>query len=353
MRVCRTALRRAAAPIVAGVVAIVALAVPAGAVAAPSVATASYNLGTTLLPQPQLEGRFVRMPVRLWGAIAAPTAAGPHPVVIIAHGAHGDNCPGEYTEWPCFAREQRNDLGLRYLATALAGAGFVAVVPDLNGAYSGGWGEPAEARRFPQIVNATVASLAAANRGRRSFGVPLKGRVDLSRIGVVGHSRGGLNILRWADGRSAVRSVMLIAPAFAGNVRTLDRPTTVVLGTCDGDTGLTGGRYLNAARTRGRITPAWKVLVTGANHNDYNTTLVRLGNDDSAPTTAAAPGSCEKALRPPAAAQQSWLAQVAVDHFTTTMLGTSPAPWEGATTGTGTTALYGLGVAIARLGPVS
>ena len=96
-----------------------------------------------LFPQPRLPARLTNMPIRLWGTVAAPATPGPHPVVLIAHGAHGDNCPviGDGDSWPCWKREQRNDLGFRSLVKALAAQGFVAIAPDVNGAYSGGWGE--------------------------------------------------------------------------------------------------------------------------------------------------------------------------------------------------------------------
>ncbi len=109
--------------------------VPAGAIVAQD-----YDLGIRQFRQPGLTGRLARMPIRLWGTVAAPADPGPHPVVLVAHGAHGDNCPGEYGTWPCFAREQRNDLGLRYLVKALARVGFVAFAPDLNAAHTGGLG---------------------------------------------------------------------------------------------------------------------------------------------------------------------------------------------------------------------
>ncbi len=87
-----------------------------------------YDLGVRPFPQPRLPVRLANMPIRLWGTIAAPATPGPHPVVLIAHGAHGDNCPivGDGDSWPCWKREQRNDLGFRSLVKALAAEGFVA-----------------------------------------------------------------------------------------------------------------------------------------------------------------------------------------------------------------------------------
>jgi len=349
---------------------VAALAAPAFAVSAPEsaprsasedgVAAADYDLGVRKLPQPGQKGPFATMPIRIWGTIAGPTTAGPHPVVLVAHGAHGDNCPGEFGTWPCFAREQRNDLGLRYLVRSLAAAGFVAVAPDLNAAYSGGWGEGRnrEPRRFRQVVDTTLEALAAAGRGEPTrLGIPLAGQVDLGTVGVIGHSRGGMNALRWAKGRATVRSMLLLAPFYDPTVGYADVPTTLVLGTCDGDTRLSGAGYFSAAtRSGGRTGPAWRLQVTGPNHNYYNRTLVALRNDDAAPTSAARPGSCTKQRRPAAGTQQAWLASVVRDHFTNTLLGAPAASWQQAGAPAAQT-LYGLAVRTAayrppaRLGP--
>lgn len=297
-------------------------------VTAPTAAAARYDLGVREVPQPDLQGKFAQMPVRLWGAVAAPSTSGPHPVVLVAHGAHGDGCPGEFGDWPCFDIERRNDLGLEYLVDALAQAGFVAIAPDVNSAYTGGWGEipDQESKRFRAVADATLAAVAAAGNGEPvDLGVPLAGRVDLTRVGVLGHSRGGLNVLRWASGNATVKSAFLLAPAYDRAVRPLNVPTTLVLGTCDGDTGLDGAGYLRSSRLQ---SPAWKLTVGGANHNFYNRTL---RDDDAAPTRGETKRNCRKGARPTARAQQDWLARVAADHFAYTLLVTRPKAWQRST----------------------
>jgi dienelactone hydrolase len=269
--------------------------------------------------------------------------------VVIAHGAHGDGCPGEFAEWPCFAVEQRNDIGLTGLVRALAEAGFVAIAPDINGAYTGGYGEPREKQRFRQIVDATLGALDHAGAGGANrFGVPLAGQVDLGRVGVIGHSRGGMNVVRWATGRATVRSALLVAPFFDPAVALPDIPTTVLVGTCDGDTRLTGGRYITAARRAGtRATPAWRLAVARANHNFYNRALVRLRLDDAREDPPAGTVACVPARRPTGAQQQAFLASVARDHFGATLLGAAPAAWQdlGAAV---PSSVHGLDVSVAR-----
>lgn len=299
-----------------------------GAPKSQAIVARDYDLGVQPFPQPGLTGRLSSMPIRLWGTIAAPAGPGPHPVVVVAHGAHGDNCPVvmDADTWPCWKQERRSDLGFRWLVRALAKAGFVAVAPDVNAAYSGGWGEIAgkEERRFRQVVDATVAELALASAGARTeFGLSLQRKVDLSRLGLLGHSRGGMNVLAWAT-QENVRSVFLVRP-FADPAKRIGRatPATVLLGTCDFDTRLEGGRYFAALRGKPRGAPAYQVVLTGANHNSYNQTLVTVGNDDA----AGAKGACGPARRVTASRQQAFLRQLAIDHFRVTLLGAAPAAW--------------------------
>jgi dienelactone hydrolase len=314
--------------------------------AADEIVAKDYDIGVRLFPQPGLKGRLAKMPIRLWGTIAAPATPGPHPVVVIAHGAHGDNCPGEYGEWPCWRREQRNDLGFRSLVKALAAQGFVAIAPDVNAAYTGGWGEipSKEVVRFRQVMDATIAQLALASAGSPTrFGIPLDGKVDRSRLGLLGHSRGGMNVLRWSKTKNA-RSIFLLAPFFDPAQRVPDVPATILLGMCDFDTHQDGARYFTALRGKPRTAPAYQLTLTGANHNFYNQTLVALKQDDA----EGQKGRCTKPLRLKAAAQQAFLAQVALDHFGNSLLGTEPAPWI-ASPASGE--LYGQRVAVKSVTP--
>ena len=303
---------------------------------APEVQVSTYDLGVTRFAEPGQTGRFARIPIRLWGVVGVPAGAGPAPVVVIAHGRHGDNCPGEYAEWPCFSVEQRNDLGMTYLVRALARAGVVAIAPDVNAAYTGGFAEltaDAEHRRFNEIVDASLAALTAASAGSPTrFTLPLQGRVDPTRVGILGHSRGGLNALDWAGKNTAlVKSVVLVAPFFDPSETVPDVPTTLILGTCDRDTGTSGAGYLSAARTSTRTAPSWRLVVRGANHNSYNATLVRLRMDDA----SEAKGRCARAQRPRATGLQAFLGRVAGNQFANTLLGAPAAPWQlaGATSG--------------------
>jgi dienelactone hydrolase len=182
----------------------------------------------------------------------------------------------------------------------------------------------------------------ASAGGPNRFSIPLQGRVAPTRIGVIGHSRGGKNLLRWAAAnQAAVGAIVLVAPLFDRSVPVPDVPTAMLLGTCDDDTGRTGAGYLaTARRSPGRTQPFWSLTMRGANHNFYNRTLVRLRNDDA----AGARGRCARSRRPKATGQQAFLVRIAWDHLTRSLLAAPAAPWQrpGATSGS----LYGQRVAL-------
>jgi dienelactone hydrolase len=280
------------------------------------------------------------MPVRLRGAIGAPLRPGPHPTVLLLHGRNDPGCPlGELDSdtWPCFARENRYDLGLRHVVRSLAERGIVAVAPSLGGAFTGGWGEPNDADRWPRIVNRTLGQVAreAATGGGR-FGVALEGRVDLRRIGLLGHSLSGHHVVRGARrradntspadiarGRGPIDALFLLTPVAQGAVLP-DLPTAIVLASCDGDTGPMGRVYLRQARRQpDRTRPVALARLEGANHNYFNRTLAQLGADD-APTEMR---RCRRPRRLTARAQQRWLDLAAADFFASTLRGARRPAW--------------------------
>ena len=297
----------------------------AGSEAGAVEAAADYDLGVVEIPDAGPRGPI---PVRIWGTIAVPQGPGPHPVVLVAHGRHDNGCPGDdfdSTVWPCFEVEQRNDLGMRHVVEAIAAGGAIALSPDLNGAYTGGWGEPDDRSRWSAIVDATLAQLeqeASAGGGR--FGIELAGRVDLADLGVLAHSRSGLNAVLFARRETAVDSLFLLAPA-ADNAKLPDLPTAIVLASCDGDIGGEGRRYLKRARRdRDRSEPVVLVTLERANHNYFNRTLSDLGTDDSLGTGLA---QCRPRHRISAAAQRRWLDAASADFFAAELLGARPPDW--------------------------
>ena len=172
-------------------------ALPAEGIAPASPKAVEYNLGETTITQARFpeDSRFRNMPVRLNGVIAVPDeGAGPFPVVLILHGTH-PGCPeiDHVDRWPCDPADERpNYRGFGYLAEHLAANGYVALSININAENTFGFGEPTPGERLKQIVDKHLQALAAASAGGdNQFGVDLKGKADMRRLALAGHSRGG------------------------------------------------------------------------------------------------------------------------------------------------------------------
>jgi dienelactone hydrolase len=297
----------------------------AGPASADAATVRNYDLGVVSMPDPGPKGPI---PIRLWGAIGVPGGPGPHPLVIVAHGRHGDNCPigpGDAPTWPCFNREQRNDLGLGHIVKALARRGVAAVSPDLNGAYTAGWGEPNDPLRWRRIVLRTIEEIRAdVTSGGSHFGIQLGGRIRMGRIGLLGHSLSGLNALRMARTGAPFRSLFLLAPVF-GSALPRDMETVVVAARCDADVGGEPRRFFEQAqRQEGRDGPVFFIRLEGANHNFFNRTLSGLRREDG--RVGQAPG-CRRQDRLTAGQQQNWIDRAGGAFFAAELRGADRPRW--------------------------
>ncbi|HUK13435.1 MAG TPA: hypothetical protein VLW17_09030 [Thermoanaerobaculaceae bacterium] len=201
-----------------------------------------FGAGAALVTEPVDAAPFVKgnegfkMKVRRWfwgfdpsrfprnGRVWYPDGAGPFPLVLVVHGNHG---MAEYS-----------DPGYAYLCGHLASHGFIAVSVDenfFNGYWAGGLENENDGRAF-----LLLAHLALWREWSAASGNPFAGKVDMSRIALVGHSRGGeaaaiagaLNRLsRYPDDATvalphgfAIRSIVAIAPS-DGQYSPAGRPT--------------------------------------------------------------------------------------------------------------------------------
>lgn len=274
-----------------------------------------YDLGTITLSQTGVADEFATMPLPLTGLLGLPNGTDPFPLVVILHGRHG-GCHFVVdgpSQWPCPAdTETRYDEGFAYLAQALTEAGYGVVVPNFNAAFSATYGAIPGIRntladqRSPQILDAHLTRLAAANRGEdpgfgRALTDQLVGRVDWTRLAMVGHSMGGgaaaLSAMirqdramgaagQVADGLGPVAALVLVGPTRSHPIASRpdayqlpDVPTAVLIGGCDRDIFDLSSLYYveTAAQDPNRTTLATSVIVLGANHNFFN---AAVGEDD-------------------------------------------------------------------------
>jgi hypothetical protein len=273
-----------------------------------------FDLGDAVLTQGEtVPERFGQMPVQLSGLIAAPPAGDHLPVAVIIHGSHGTGCSSENgmtEDWPCPATEKRHYEGFAYLLDALARKGYVALAINANPAYAMAYGEANTPARMPVLFDLYMERLAAANRGSGAgFGVDLKGRLDLSRLAVLGHSQGGAGANFIMKGRALrtsreeidaghgpIGAAVLLAPYGSGEPEgQLSAPSAVILPACDRDIGgLDGQDYYERQRLAAdsRV-PVVSVLLKWANHNRFNTALddewLANGSEACAPANLLAP----------------------------------------------------------------
>jgi len=201
----------------------------------------------------------------------------------------------------------------------------VAIAPNLNAVYAAAYGAVSpDLRRYPDVLDAHVQLLAAANKtSSLPLGINLQGKLDLSRIGMLGHSHGALLAMQSARVRAERKTrrvpeaggplfgALLVAPLYAAG-GDVDLPLGAMLPSCDGETPeLNGQSYYEDARLRSKRNAfASSVYVAGASHNAFNAAVTA----DDAAKVANVPGCDEANLLTPAA-QQQFLAQYAPDFF--------------------------------------
>ncbi len=221
---------------------------------------------------------------------------GPFPIVFMMHGSHA-TCfepvnGGVSQNWPCEAPDLPlpNHLGYQYFADLLASNGMVAVSISANSINANDPGNvEARARLFLRHIGYwTEANLL----GTADYPTLFRDKIDLHRIGVMGHSRGGGGAARLVDlfegggspadtikakgNSSDIKAVLLIAPTegTAAENRVTETALGVILPYCDGDQeDMYGVKHYDASRyaLAGDNGPKHSFEVTGANHNYYNT----------------------------------------------------------------------------------
>jgi hypothetical protein len=236
-------------------------------------------------------------PVEMRAVVVAPlNAPGRRPLVLFLHGRHW-TCYAEHgftNAWPCPAgsRPVPSYRGFRQAQRLLASQGYVTASISANGINAQDWRDPDGGTRARSALIrmhlARWAEWASTDRAAAPAIVRETSPADLSRVLLVGHSRGGEAVSRVAtdsiepppnvDGyhgrvRWRIRGLVLISPTAFGQNPAPDMPSVTILPGCDGDVSdLQGQLYVDATRGVSRGTALHSALyVIGANHNFFDT----------------------------------------------------------------------------------
>ena len=214
------------------------------------------------------------------GRVWVPDGDGPFPLVLIVHGNHN--------------MKDFSDPGYEYLGKLLASRGFIAVSVDEN-FLNQKFDDENDARAFVLLEHLNVW-----DTWNQTEGHAFEGKVDMDRIALIGHSRGGESaahaaafnrLERYPDNANirldynfSIRSVIAIAPC-DGQYKPAGHPTTlenvnylVIHGGHDADVStFMGLRQFNRIYfTDDHFWFKSAVYVYRANHNRFNTAWGKL-----------------------------------------------------------------------------
>lgn len=233
--------------------------------------------------------------------------AGKMPLIVLVHGRHGtsyNTTTGNSTAgWPPPAGSAQipSYQGYDYEGNLLASWGYVVVSIGTDGINffdnsTTDRGMLARAELIQKnldmwkIISTTGGAPAPDLSTDNPFGTKFAGKVDMTTIGTMGHSRGGEGVMTHyvynadtvnnpeakAAGGAAypIKAVFAIAPVDYNRYNATNVPIAVILPYCDGDVSDNQGtHFFDDARyaVAGDTAPKFFFTVMGANHDFYNT----------------------------------------------------------------------------------
>ncbi len=226
--------------------------------------------------------------VELKASVHYPTglAGGPYPLVVFMHGRHVTCYRGTTTalRWPCRSTETAipSYQGYDYIAEKLASNGYVVVSVSANGinAYDNNVTDLGMQARAELIQRHLQQWSTFNTAGAAPFGTKFVGKVDLQRVGTMGHSRGGEGVVKHYVHNASlgspygVKAVFPLAPVDFNRPVANNTALAVMLPYCDGDVNDNQGvHFYDDARynVAGDAAPKHTVQVMGGNHNYFNT----------------------------------------------------------------------------------
>ncbi len=247
----------------------------------------------------------------VWGRLYRPSDLGTtkHPLIILLHGNHAtcgsgsnpivtESCEYTFTGSCAAGQEQIYSFrGYDYLGEQLASRGYIVVSINANRGITCGkpvsddWGLNLARGRLVLRHLALLSQWNHYGNAPASIG-DLRGKIDFSEVGMLGHSRGGegvraaLNLYQdpssiWKSqikDQVDFKGIFEIGPVDGQTSRTLDASGTawnVLLPSCDGDVSdLEGMKPFDRMESNTSELPAKPksmYYVWGANHDYYNT----------------------------------------------------------------------------------
>jgi dienelactone hydrolase len=225
-----------------------------------------FNLGDRIYTSPY----DLQMPYALKGLIGVPKGEGPFPVILMSHGSHSND-----------DERKRFDTGFEYLVEALASKGFVAISLDLSKPYIWKYGDNDDREKSIHVALDHFDQLLKVVSGEAAgYPVDLIGKIDLTKIGLLGHSRGGETVLDIASELEhrgyPASAVLSVAPTFFFPDRSWPSADVAILvPEYDGDVVNLDGYLMLKALDKNTAGHHALVLLRRANHNFFNPNIER------------------------------------------------------------------------------